>query len=148
MMFKRFWGDVLFLSKEAAVLAKWLKGITLSIAAQRPNDTHAALHVYIWKGIVLLLLFWFCLLLSSSALRLRAAVFVNLVAMRESMNKRANPFCLLSAQNLSILKRANFLYHAAFNRFLDYTLNHWFQVLSDFGLEPFNLGTWDDFSIT
>ncbi len=31
------------------MLAKWLKGITLSIAAQRPNDTHAALHVFVYK---------------------------------------------------------------------------------------------------
>ena len=48
--------------------------------------------------------------------RLRAAVFVNLVAMREAVSLHGgNGLCTLSDFNLRKLQQANYLYHAALN---------------------------------
>ena len=52
-------------------------------------------------------------------LRLRASIFVNLAAMRSCMSKNRNQGCLLSAENLSILCRSNYLFHSALNSLLD-----------------------------
>ena len=49
-------------------------------------------------------------------LRLRAAVFINLVHMREAISLKNNNFCTLSITNLQKLQRANYLYHCALNR--------------------------------
>ena len=48
-------------------------------------------------------------------LRLRASIFVNLVAMRSAVGKGRNDWCVLKPQNLSLLQRANFLLHSALN---------------------------------
>ena len=49
-------------------------------------------------------------------MRLRAAVFVNLVDMRDAMSMhRGNRFCTLSPQNLAKLQQANYLFHSAVN---------------------------------
>ena len=53
-------------------------------------------------------------------LRLRAAVFVNFVAMRQFMSNSDNGVCTLSAKNLRGLQQANYLYHAAINSFLSW----------------------------
>ena len=54
--------------------------------------------------------------------RLRAAVFVNLVAMRSCMSTSRNSGtgCILSGENLSVLVRANYLFHSAFNSSFGY----------------------------
>ena len=49
-------------------------------------------------------------------LRLRAALFINLVDMRDALSvHRGNTFCTLSPENLSKLQRANDLFHSALN---------------------------------
>jgi hypothetical protein len=48
-------------------------------------------------------------------LRLRAAVFVNVVAMRGFMSDADNGHITLSPNNLLGLQRANYLFHAALN---------------------------------
>ena len=63
--------------------------------------------------------------LSVRGLRLRAAIFVNLVAMRASMSRKRNPGRLLmSPENLRILQSACFLYHCAHNSFLTHLCGH------------------------
>ena len=53
---------------------------------------------------------------TTASLRLRAAVFVNLVAMRDAMSLSNNPTTLLTKPNLEQLRKACFLFHAAYNR--------------------------------
>jgi hypothetical protein len=48
-------------------------------------------------------------------LRLRAAVFVNLVAMRAAMSDSSNTGVKLTDSNLQMLQRANYLFHSAHN---------------------------------
>ena len=92
--------------QEAAVLAHFLKGICLAVSVQRPHDQHAAS------------LGWAMGSRLFPRFRLRAAVFVNLVAMRECMTKRVNEQrALLDPGNLDILRRACFLFHAAHNSY-------------------------------
>lgn len=51
---------------------------------------------------------------SFASLRLRASLFVNLVAMRSCMSRRRNAVgFLLSEHNLAVLQRCNFLMHCA-----------------------------------
>jgi hypothetical protein len=52
-------------------------------------------------------------------LRLRAAVFVNVVAMRGFMSDADNGHITLSPNNLLGLQRANYLFHAALNSYMD-----------------------------
>lgn len=52
-------------------------------------------------------------------LRLRAAVFVNVVAMRGFMSDTGNGHITLSPNNLLGLQRANYLFHAALNSYMD-----------------------------
>ena len=47
--------------------------------------------------------------------RLRAALFVNLVAMRRAMKHPSNGHVTMAAENLATLQRANWLFHAAHN---------------------------------
>ena len=47
--------------------------------------------------------------------RLRAAVFVNLVAMRAAMSDSSNTGVKLTDSNLQMLQRANYLFHSAHN---------------------------------
>ncbi|CAK9024604.1 unnamed protein product [Durusdinium trenchii] len=71
---------------EAVVLAKWLIGVTLAVACQEPNNEHA---------------------------KLRAAVFVNFVAMRRAMTKQG---LLLPHENkICELQEACYLFHSALN---------------------------------
>lgn len=51
------------------------------------------------------------------SLRLRAAVFVNLVAMRRALSCPTNSFLSLTLANLSVLQRANYLFHSAHNSY-------------------------------
>ena len=77
------------------------------------------------------LAFPLCLLCSSFAIspsnvsmhqpRLRAAVFVNLTAMREYMSGPANSIAL-TPENLAGLQKANFLYHSALNSHMAKTM--------------------------
>ena len=50
-------------------------------------------------------------------LRLRAALLVNLVAMRHVVSRHRNHSCVMSPENLSTLQRANFLMHSALNSY-------------------------------
>lgn len=50
--------------------------------------------------------------------RIRASLFVNLVAMREFMSSKSNGVVTMSAANLHGLRRANYLFHAALNSYL------------------------------
>ena len=50
--------------------------------------------------------------------RIRASLFVNLVAMREFMSSKSNGVVSMSAANLHGLRRANYLFHAALNSYL------------------------------
>ena len=52
--------------------------------------------------------------------RIRASLFVNLVAMREFMSSKSNGVVTMSAANLHGLRRANYLFHAALNSYLTY----------------------------
>ncbi len=47
--------------------------------------------------------------------RLRAAVFVNLVAMRSAMSRHRNGLVSLTDENQTLLKRANYILHCALN---------------------------------
>lgn len=89
------------------MLAKFLKGVCLGFAAQRPHDEHAAqLDLRLNHADH-----------ASKIVRLRASLFVNLVAMRECMGKHRNKWRgLLDVNNIETLRNANFLFHAAFNR--------------------------------
>ena len=59
---------------------------------------------------------WYCQF--QSWLRLRAAVFVNLVAMREAISNKINNGPVLRDENLQVLQRATFLWHSAHNCFM------------------------------
>ena len=109
------------LREESVVLAKWLQGVTLAVAHANPQDEHCASLEYHYG-----LLMWFqkCVVLILDPClevcypRLRAAVFVNLVTMRSCMAKDRNPLaCVMSDENKSILRRANFLLHSAHSSF-------------------------------
>ena len=65
-------------------------------------------------------------------LRLRASIFVNLAAMRSCMSKNRNQGCLLSAENLSILCRSNYLFHSALNSFVGCKKRLVHDVVQDF----------------
>ena len=59
---------------------------------------------------------WRCHTTYCIPLRLRAAVFINLVRMREAISlHRGNHCCTLSQNNILKLQEANFLYHSALN---------------------------------
>ena len=55
-------------------------------------------------------------LASVSFVRLRASVFVNLVLMRECLNRHHNTGIVLTKETLKVLQTANYLFHAAHNR--------------------------------
>ena len=56
-------------------------------------------------------------------------MFVNLVAMRSCMSSTLNPGALLTERNLSVLQRANVLFHAAHNGVSDHTGQYtWFLL--------------------
>ena len=48
---------------------------------------------------------------------MRAAVFVNLVAMHKAMDAHDNGHLKMSRHNLEILQKANYLFHSAHNCF-------------------------------
>ena len=99
------------------MLAKWLKGVTLAVAEANPNDEHSALFGLETSRVELFVL---CVCFSlwdtvsvGDRPRLRASLFVNLVAMRSCLSKDRNPGALLTPENRSILVRSNFLLHSA-----------------------------------
>ncbi|CAE7863872.1 unnamed protein product, partial [Symbiodinium necroappetens] len=74
---------------EAVVMAKWLMGLTIADAARNPGSVHH---------------------------ELRAAVFINLVRMRNAISMKGdNHHCTLSPENVLKLQQANYLYHSALN---------------------------------
>ncbi|CAL1143695.1 unnamed protein product [Cladocopium goreaui] len=81
--------------RESVVLAKWLMGICVAVAAQHPGDEHAGL---------------------------RAAVFVNLVGMRKAMNEVPGP--VLSEDSIRRLQECCYLYHCAFNSLATEAIEH------------------------
>lgn len=89
------------LLEEGVILARFLKGITLTLAHRYPDDEHAQ-SLAEWLGCGLFL-------------RLRAAVFVNLVGMREAISLSQNPGVLLEERNVKMLQSAAYLWHSAFN---------------------------------
>ena len=101
------------------MLAKWLKSVTLAVASQDPTNEHSAflglVNLLLGRNMSHLLVLSFLDLL----LRLRAAVFVNLVAMRGFMSDADNGHITLSPNNLLGLQRANYLFHAALNSYMD-----------------------------
>ncbi len=101
--------------EEAAVLAKWLKGVTLSVAHITGTE-HAMLPAIFDIG-SLRCLFFFGDQRVCAKLRLRAAVFVNLVAMRSAMARSRNGFVTLKEQHVSLLQRSNYLLRSALNSF-------------------------------
>lgn len=106
---------MLFTTKEAVVLARWLKGICLSVAAAQPTNEHAQQLVHS-SGIAGRSKF------VSSCFqcwpRLRASIFVNLVAMRDAISKRNNDGPVLRSENLKALQTASYLWHSAHNCFM------------------------------
>lgn len=97
-------------AEEAVVLAKWLETICLDVASRDPTDEHKAFLDYFTsalqkKQLVNVFLF----------LRLRAAVFINLVGMRRALNSPLNGYLDLTPANLAALQRANYLFHSAHN---------------------------------
>ncbi|CAL1137508.1 unnamed protein product [Cladocopium goreaui] len=75
-----------FNGSESVILARWLMGITVAIAEQRPQDIHA---------------------------QLRAAVFVNAVAIRQAVSLQHG--IVLPPESLQKLQTANYLFHSALN---------------------------------
>lgn len=55
---------------------------------------------------------------SGDQLRIRASVFINLVAMRSCISRSRNTSCILEPSNVSVLNRSNFLVHCALNCYL------------------------------
>ena len=115
-------------------MAQWLEMITLKVASENPANTHAQplgstpclFPQYQLVGSLffsLSLSFFFSLSLSMSwsenrvfeLLRLRAAVFVNLVTMRKVMDHGGNGHVQLAPCNLEILQKSNYLFHSAHN---------------------------------
>ena len=74
------------MTQESGVLAKWLMGVTVGLAAQHPDDVHV---------------------------QLRAAIFVNAFAMRDAVTLRQGP--ILTPTNLQKLETANYLFHSSLN---------------------------------
>ena len=95
-------------------MARWLKGVCLSLAALRPDNEHDQHPASISRcagecfceGMILWIQSWS---------RLRAAVFVNLVAMRDAISNKINDFPVLREENLRILQTASYLWHSAHN---------------------------------
>lgn len=100
------------------VLAKWLETVCLEIAMKNPADEHAQLLSCFKDNDVFQATVTDCkMLVHTVPLRLRAAVFVNLVAMRRALSCSTNSFLSLTPANLSTLQRANYLFHAAHNSY-------------------------------
>ena len=116
-------------------MAKWLETVTVKVASANPHDEHAQClcHVVLffncadrfllystvcsgyiqYRVIVFAGKYVWCFHGKS---RLRAAIFVNLVAMRKALSCPSNGVTALTDSNLTILQRANYLFHAAHNR--------------------------------
>ena len=98
------------------MLARFLKGVTLSVSAANPTDEHAAQLVckFAWyqtlSTVCNILMFN---LFKHHILRMRAAVFVNLVEIRNAVSKKSNPDVRLTESNITKLQRATYLFHSA-----------------------------------
>ena len=95
------------------MLAKWLKGVTVAVAHACPDDQHAmflssnqclCVHVCMYRCS----LDPFYIENSGDQLRIRASVFINLVAMRSCISRSRNTSCILEPSNVSVLNRSNF----------------------------------------
>ena len=83
-------------------------------------------------------------------LRLRASLFVNLVAMRSSMSRDRNAGPVLDVENRSVLTRSIFLLHSAHNCLLaawvdqknNYTNDHLFGLVWIMLNRNLRFGTW------
>lgn len=102
------------------MLAKWLKGICLAVAEITGDEYDQQLGTH---GLLIhgehcqdMLLNGAC---DADWVRLRAALFVNLVAMRSCMNRSRNNLVTLTEENRVLLQRANYLFHCAHNSFFD-----------------------------
>ena len=102
--------------KESGILAKWLMGVTVGLAAKEPDNVHTQYHG------ILMCSSCYCIcsmhvncftMGCSIILRLRAAVFVNMCGMRDAVTLRQGP--LLSGANRQKLETANYLLHSALN---------------------------------
>lgn len=94
-------------AQEAVIMARWLQGICLGIAAASPESERAQLlGTGLCRRELRLKECWFV------KLRLRAAVFVNLVLMRKSMSGVG---ILMPDENLRQLRSANYLFHSSLN---------------------------------
>ena len=102
--------------KEPGILAKWLMGVTVGLAAKEPGNMHSQYHG-IFKCSS-------CKCIHSTHVkcfpiyrltipRLRAAVFVNMCGMRDAVTLRQGP--LLTDANRQKLETANYLFHSALN---------------------------------
>lgn len=107
----------MFFTQEAVALARFLKGVTLSVSAAIPTDEHAAQLVFKFGlvqaicticNILELMIFHFY-----HVFRMRAALFVNLVEMRNAVSKKSNPGICLTESNIARLQRATYLFHSA-----------------------------------
>ena len=94
-------------------MAKWLMGLTIADAARNPGSVH---HEKL--GLTESDTPAFCSFSWLIHTRLRAAVFINLVRMRNAISlKNDNSHCTLTSENLRKLQQANYLYHSALNGF-------------------------------
>lgn len=100
------------LNQESVVLARWMETICLDAASKNPANQHAQLLGFYRPSVscinsVSAKTLWY--------VRMRAAVFVNLVMMRRAMSSRENGHLSLSPRNLDVLRKANYLFHSAHN---------------------------------
>lgn len=72
--------------EESGILAKWLMGVTVGLAAQHPDDLH---------------------------MQLRASLFINACAMRDAVSLDQGP--ILTPSNMRKLETANYLFHSSLN---------------------------------
>lgn len=96
-------------SKESVIMCRFLKGICLGVAALDPTNEHAMQLGWLLCVAGVLLPFGRSFKLMS---RLRAAVFTNLVGMRDALSKSG---LIISPESLQQLKSCCYLYHSALN---------------------------------
>ena len=96
-----------FSAKESVILARWLMGITVAIAQANPEDEHAQILDLFgqWS--------WDIAIAKCFKPRMRAAVFVNAVAIREAVSLKHG--LILPKEVRDKLCTANYLFHSALN---------------------------------
>lgn len=97
------------------VLAKWLETVCLGMVMKNPHDEHAKIFDCIVCKFCFMCVLLVCVMVGVSYLRMRAAIFINLVAMRRALSAANNEFLSLAPSNLEAFQKANYLFHSAHN---------------------------------